>query len=197
MQAALHGRKREIGFTMIFEQTRCELPSQNRTARRRAVVESIIRIFQEKFPILDFRILDGVSAINAQASIINDVRSVDLFAGFAYHPEVGRDALIFVLLHETGHHLSQGCRLPWMPKLACDCAADFWAITEGRAELRRSSCRFVVESALRQIERAANLNGSNIATSVGRARCSFLNWTKRKRRLINAQCYVGDTCAII
>jgi hypothetical protein len=196
----LHLRKRGIDFClleieiqMIFEQTRCKLEDQDRTAGRRAIVEKIIRIFQEDFPTLNFRILDGVTAINAQASILNNVRSVDLFGGFAYHPEVGHDALVFVLLHETGHHLSRGCRLPWMPKLACDCAADFWAVTEGRAELH---CRFVIESALRQIERAANLNGSVISTSIRRSRCSFLNWTKRKRRLIDAMPYLRDTCAI-
>jgi hypothetical protein len=182
---------------MIFEQIHCELASQDRTVGRRAFVETIIGIFQEEFPILNFRILDGIAAINAQASIINDVRSVDLFGGLAYHPEVGHDALVFILLHEAGHHLSQGCRLPWMPKLACDCAADFWAITEGQAKLRKSNCRFVIESALCQIERAANLNGSNISRGVRRSRCSFLNWTKRKRRLIAAQPYVRDTCAIL
>ena len=183
-------------MSTIFEQNRCELASQNRSTRRRAILESVIQTFHETFPTLNFRILDGISAINAQASIINDVRSVDVFAGFAYHPEVDRDALIFVLLHEAGHHLSQGSRLPWMPKLACDCAADFWAITEGRAVLQRSNCRFVIESALRQIERAANLNSSK-KRNVGRAKCSFLNWTKRKRGLKDAQCCVRDTCAIV
>jgi hypothetical protein len=183
---------------MIFEQNRSTLESQDRTAGRRAIVEKVIGVFETNFPTLKFRILDRVTAINAQASIFNDVRSVDLFGGFAYHPEIGHDALVFILLHETGHHLSPGCRLPWMPKLACDCAADFWAITEGQAKLqKKSNCRFFIEPALRQIERAAHLNKSNISASVRRPRCSFLNWGKRKRRLIDAEAHVRDTCAII
>jgi hypothetical protein len=182
---------------MIFEQSCCKLESQDRTAERRAIVEEIIGNCQKKFPTLNYRILDRLTAINAQASIFNDVRFVDLFGGFAYHPEVGHDALVFVLLHETGHHLSQGCRLPWMPKLACDCAADFWAITEGQAELQKSNCRFVIELALCQIECAANLNKSNLSTRIRRSRCSFLDWTKRKRCLMDAEPYARDTCAII
>jgi hypothetical protein len=183
----------ELAFRMIFEQARCKLEDQDRSAGRRAIVAKIIGIFQENFPTLNFRILDGVTAVNAQASILNDERFVDLFGGFAYHPEVGHDALVFVLLHEAGHHLSRGCRMSWMPKLACDCAADFWAVSEGRAELH---CRFVVESALRQIERAANLDRPLISTRIRRSGCSFLNWTRRKRRLMDGKPCLRDTCAI-
>jgi hypothetical protein len=181
---------------MIFEQTRNPLYSQDRTAERRALVEKTIEIFQTNFPDLNFCVLDRVTAVNAQASILNNVRSVNLFGGFAYHPEIGHDALFFILLHETGHHLSRGCRLPWMQKLACDCAADFWAVTEGQAKLQKSNSGFVIEPALRQIESAANLK-SSVSTRVGRSRCSFLNWTKRKRRLIDAEANVRDTCGIV
>jgi hypothetical protein len=137
-----------------------------------------------------------VNAVNAQASILNDVRSVNLFGGLAYHPKIGRDALVFILLHETGHHLSRGCRSPWMPQLACDCAADSWAVSEGRAELQKSNCGFDVTRALRQIESAANLK-SGVSKRVGRPKCSFLNWTKRKRRLIDGEANVRKTCGII
>jgi hypothetical protein len=181
---------------MIFEQTRNTLENQDRSAGRRALVKKIIGIFQTNFPDLNFRILERVTAVNAQASILNNVRSVDLFGGFAYHPEIGHDALVFILLHETGHHLSPGCRLPWMQMLACDCAADFWAVTEGKAKLQKSNCRFAIEPALRQIETAANLK-SSAAKRVGRSRCSFLNWTRRKRRLIDAEADVRDACGIV
>jgi hypothetical protein len=181
---------------MIFEQTCKTLESQDRGAGRRALLEKIFGIFQANFPELNFRVLDRVTAVNAQASILNNVRSVDLFGGFAYHPEIGHDALVFMLLHETGHHLSRGCRLPWMQKLACDCAADCWAVTEGKAKLRKSNYGFAIEPALRQIETAANLK-SRALTKVGRSKCSFLDWTKRKRRLIEARTDVRSSCGII
>jgi hypothetical protein len=181
---------------MIFEQARNTLESQDRTAGRRALLKQIFGVFKTSFPDLNFRILDRVTAVNAQASILNGVRSVNLFGGFAYHPEIGHDALVFMLLHETGHHLSRGCRLPWMQKLACDCAADCWAVTEGKARLEKSSCGFAIEPALRQIESAANLK-SRVLTKVGRSKCSFLNWTKRKRRLIEARTDVRSSCGII
>src|SRR5271156_4470255 len=127
---------------MIFEQAHRELESQNRTAGRRALVKKIVGIFQTNFPNLKFRVLERITAVNAQASVLKDVRSVYLFGGFAYHPEIGQDALVFALLHETGHHLSRGCRYPWTQDLACDCAADFWAVTEGKAKLNKSNCGF-------------------------------------------------------
>jgi hypothetical protein len=181
---------------MIFEQTRNTLQRQDRTAGRRALVEKTIGIFQTSFPELNFRVLDRVTAVNAQASISNDVRSVDLFGGCAYHPAIGHDALVFILLHETGHHLSRGCRLPWMRELACDCAADFWAVTQGQAELQKSSFGFAIAPALRQIEIAANLK-SRVSTRVGRSKCSFLNWAKRKRRLMDARADVSGSCGIV
>jgi hypothetical protein len=185
-----------IVYQMIFEQTRNTLENQDRTAGRRALVKKIIGIFQTNFPDLNFRVLERVTAVNAQASISNDVRSVNLFGGCAYHPEIGHDALVFILLHETGHHLSLGCRLPWMQKLACDCAADFWAVTEGKIKLQESNCEFAIEPALQQIESAAHLR-SGVSTKAGRSRCSFLNWNKRKRRLINVEANARDACGII
>ncbi|THD61136.1 MAG: hypothetical protein E7813_22075 [Bradyrhizobium sp.] len=181
---------------MIFEQTRNALESQNRSAGRYALVEKILGIFRTSFPELNFRILDRVTAVNAQASILDNVRSVNLFGGLAYHPEIGRDALVFILLHETGHHLSRGCRLPWMRELACDCAADCWAVTEGQAQLQKNNSGFAIEPALSQIESAANLK-SRVSVKAGRPACSFLNWTKRKRRLMNAKADVRDACGMI
>jgi hypothetical protein len=181
---------------MIFEQTRNALENQDRSEARRALVEKTLGIFQASFPDLKYQVLDRVTAVNAQASVLDSVRSVNLFGGLAYHREIGRDALVFILLHETGHHLGRGCRLPWMQALACDCAADLWAVTEGRAELEKCNSGFAIEPALRQIERAADLR-SRVPVKTGRSKCSFLNWTKRKRRLMDASVEVRDTCGVI
>jgi hypothetical protein len=47
---------------------------------------------------------DSVTAINARASSTNGSRLVDVFGGSAFHPAIGHD--VFMLLHETGHHLT-------------------------------------------------------------------------------------------
>lgn len=180
---------------MIFDQARHSPESQDRTAARRALVGNLIGIFAASFPSVRFQIVDKVTAVNAQASISNDVRSVNLFGGLAYHPKVGHDGLVYVLLHETGHHLGEGCRMPWMSELACDCAADFWAVTQGRTALARNHCEFVVETALAQVERAAGLKAGASARA-GRASCSFLDWNKRKQRLIRAEPHLREACAI-
>ena len=181
---------------MIFEQTQSILKRQDRTAQRLALVANVVDAFRKTFPSLTFRVLDRVTAVNAQASILDDVRFVDLWGGFAYHPAIGKDALVFTLLHETGHHFSKGCRSPWMPEIACDCAADFWAIKDGRAILRKNGCKFDLQSALRQIEVAANLNGCKTSAVARRSICSFLDRKKRKRSLLGAEFEDRENCAI-
>lgn len=181
---------------MIFDQARHSPESQDRSAERRALVGHLIGVFEAGFPEVGFHVVDRVSVVNAQASISGDVRSVHLFGGLAYHPEIGHDGLVYVLLHETGHHLGAGCRMPWKNELACDCAADFWAVTEGRATLAKHDCEFVVATALRQIERAAGLKRAAPAKA-RRSSCSFLNWNKRKQRLVRAEPNLRESCAII
>ena len=181
---------------MIFEQTRSAIASQNRTAQRRADVKELIGVFKSAFPTLDFRILEKVTAVNAQASILNGVRSVDLFGGFSYHPRIFHDAMVFVLLHEAGHHLSRGCRLPWMSKLACDCSADNWALTEGQVQINKQDCRFDLEKALDQIEMATKPISQSFSTK-GSSRCAFLNWNERKRRLLESELNNRSICAIV
>ena len=65
------------------------------------------------------------------------MRIVRLYGGLALHPKVNDDALIFALLHETGHLLASGRRFASDPMLACDCEADKWAISEGAEILHR------------------------------------------------------------
>jgi hypothetical protein len=134
---------------------------------------------------LEFRIFDRIAAVNAQASVRNGLRSVDFFGGLAFHPTADRDALVFVYLHEAGHHLSLGCRHPWNAQIACDCAADCWAITEGKAKMARNNCDFDLPVALAQLEIAANLVERS-SSSQARERCAVSDWAKRKQRLLCA-----------
>jgi hypothetical protein len=109
---------------MIFEQPQCVPENQDRSPGRRAIFVILAQVFRLTFPMLGFRIFDKITAINAQASVRNGLRSVDFFGGLAFHPAVDRDALVFIYLHEAGHHLSHECRHPCNAQIACDCAAD-------------------------------------------------------------------------
>src|ERR1700704_2512675 len=119
---------------MIFDQPQQPVEVQDRSAQRLSSLTKLIAIFEASFSTVHYRILGSITAVNAQASFANGRHLVDIFGGLAFHPAIRHDGLVFTLLHETGHHLSMGCKLPWA-QLACECAADKWAITEGRKAL--------------------------------------------------------------
>lgn len=179
---------------MIFEQPRCNIENQDRSRGRRELIASLARAFRLTFPSLRFRVFDRIAAVNAQASVRDGRRSVDFFGGLAFHPAIDRDGLVFVYLHEAGHHLSKGCRHPCNPQIACDCAADCWAVTEGRAKLATSNCNFAVPAALTQLELAANLDGRSCSKQDSR-HCGYSNWAKRKQNLLK-RLYIPQQCAL-
>ena len=168
---------------MIFEQPQCMFEKQDRSSPRRRLVAGLARVFRQTFPMLEFRILDRITAINAQASVCGGLRSVDVFGGLAFHPLVDRDALVFIYLHEAGHHLSGGCRHPCNAQIACDCAADSWAVTEGRSKLARNDCDFAMAAALTQLEVAAKL-GERSRSGRDRGSCAYSHWRRRKKNLL-------------
>jgi hypothetical protein len=182
---------------MIFEQPLCAPEHQDRSADRQQAIGNLLGAFRTCFPTLDFRILDQITVVNAQASISNGSRFVDLFGGLAYHPKIGRDALIFVLLHEAGHHLSSGSRSPWMSELACDCAADAWAVTKGAAELRKLDCSFELQVALSEIERATQLRQRDSSRGARASGCAALHWKERKRLLVERNVQPRLHCKIV
>ena len=169
---------------MIFEQPQCMFENQDRSSGRRALIVSLAQVFRLTFPMLGFRIFDKIAAINAQASVRDDLRSVDFFGGLAFHPALDRDGLVFIYLHEAGHHLSHGCRHPCNAQIACECAADCWAVTEGKATLARNYYDFALPAALAQLELAANLVERRYSKHAP-GRCAFSNWAKRKQNLLN------------
>jgi hypothetical protein len=180
---------------MIFEQPQCLIENQDRSSGRKALIVGLAHTFRMTFPVLKFRIFGKIAAINAQASVRNGVRSVDFFGGLAFHPAVDRDALVFIYLHEAGHHLSRGCRHPCNAQIACDCAADSWAVTEGAAKLARNNCEFVLPVALAELEVAANLV-ERPCSKRALGRCAVSCWPKRKKNLLRAiptpkQCALG------
>jgi hypothetical protein len=179
---------------MIFDQPQQPVEVQDRSAQRLSSLTRLIAIFEASFSSVQYRILESISAVNAQASFANGRHLVDIFGGLAFHPAIRHDGLVFTLLHETGHHLSAGCKLPWAP-LACECAADKWATTDGRKTLAASGGNFRLEAALEQIERAVGPQG-RIPSKAARTNCWSMNWPKRKRALLSGRAIVLQTCEI-
>jgi hypothetical protein len=181
---------------MIFDQPRQPVELQDRSAQRLACIAKLIAIFETSFSSVRYRVLESISTVNAQASVSNGESRVDLFGGLAFHPMVRHDGLVFTLLHETGHHLGAGCRLPWA-QLACECAADSWATTDGRKALRASGAKFRLETALRQIECAAGPKQQRILSRrAARTNCWSMNWRERKQILLDGRAVNFQTCQI-
>src|SRR5258708_37681510 len=96
------------------------------SARALAVAELLGR-FNRQFPQISYELVVSPMLLNAQALVLRGQRIVKLYGGLAFHSLIDTDAFAFALLHETGHHLAGGSRLPWNPFLACECQADLWA----------------------------------------------------------------------
>ena len=97
--------------------------------------------FRNAFAGIDYEVETQTRIVNAQAFGIGGKRMVRVYGGLALHPLVNEDALVFALLHETGHHRARGRRLAGDPRIACDCLADRWAVGAGANTLRRACGR--------------------------------------------------------
>jgi hypothetical protein len=121
-------------------------------AGRETLLELILSDFRKTFPSLTFELQLNFSSINALAMRLQDRRSVTIYGGLALHPNLAADSFTFVLLHEAGHHLADGCRLVRDPALACECAADYWALTKGSEQLQHLSGRYLnISAALEEL----------------------------------------------
>jgi hypothetical protein len=111
------------------------------SGERSHLLATLVFEFQNTFTGIHYEIDARTRIVNAQAFYRSGSRFVRLYGGFAYHPLVSEDALVFTFLHETGHHLASGRRFVGDPGLACDCYADKWAIGAGARLLRHRSGR--------------------------------------------------------
>jgi hypothetical protein len=120
---------------------------------RLALLDMMLVDFKKAFPGLHFEMRLDRRVINAQAIILDGKRCVLIYGGIALHPKLGEDSLTFVFLHEAGHHLAVGPRLPFNLSLACDCVSDHWAAGEGAESLhRKSGRRFQIGNAINELE---------------------------------------------
>src|SRR5882757_3792859 len=185
-----------ISLRMIFDQPQQAVEQQDRSAARFSQLTRLIAVFESTFSSVHYRLLNSITAINAQASFANGTCVVDIFGGLAFHPAIRHDGLVFMLLHETGHHLSSGCKLPWV-QLACECSADRWTTVGGRKALQAKGEDFRLQAALQEIEHAVGSQAQRISSaSATRSRCWAMNWQQRKRTLLDGQATVLKTCQI-
>jgi hypothetical protein len=184
---------------MILDEARlADLSVLQQSKRRRALLDSIINSFRRTFQELEFELNAENTMVNAQASTLHGRRYVRIYGGLAFHPLVGRQLLIFILLHETGHHLAGGIRLPWDPRLACECVSDHWAVTQGAAALRASSgTRLVLSLAIRQMDLFfKHQRHLDILAAADRRECWAFAWAKRKRSLATNQQVGNPICPL-
>ncbi|MGY4317635.1 hypothetical protein [Bradyrhizobium sp. JR3.5] len=166
------------------------------TRARKRLVLTLLRALKNQFPMILYQLVPSPALANAQALILNSKKVVKLYGGLAYHPELGIDALAFALLHETGHHLADGPRLPWNVFLACECYADQWALKNGHiAEfgqidfvkaVRDLDRLFAAYDALNKHESGSALEG-----------CWNNDWEKRRRSVLaNSTLPAWRTCPL-
>ena len=107
------------------------------------MIEILVSEFRTAFAGIEYEVDKQTRIVNAQAFGLVGSRFIRLYGGFAFHPLVSEDALVFTLLHETGHHRARGRRFAGDPRLACDCFADKWAVGVGARALGRCSGRIM------------------------------------------------------
>ena len=130
--APVRPRAGAVSYPEIRRRRASRSETDLRTARLLPSSHSRLLCNRKTFPDLTFQVLLDSSMINAMALRLHDKRNVTICGGLALHPRLATNSLTFILLHETGHHLAEGCRLPRDPALACECAADHWAATTRR-----------------------------------------------------------------
>jgi hypothetical protein len=180
---------------MFLDHVAPRADQQDRSRDRHALLSELVAVFACCFPCIRYRVLGSINVINAQASATQDGPLVDLLGGLALHRAIGRDGLTWTLLHETGHHLGKGSRLPWAD-LACECTADRWALTNGRKKLHAEGVEFDLATALGEIERASRPTNARRSSKPANGACVATNWRKRKQALIEGNLSSHRRCQI-
>jgi hypothetical protein len=155
---------------------------------RGRLLHVLVSEFQSAFAGIDYEVDRQSRVVNAQAFGMSGSRFVRLYGGFAFHPLISEDALVFALLHETGHHRARGRRFAGDPSLACDCLADKWAIGAGARMLRHRSGRVLKLSAALESLDALMLSIDTSSRRLSRRNqqpqaCWAGLWTRRKSQL--------------
>ena len=193
-----------MGMSVLFAAQAASNVSLSYSAERCCLLEALLTDVRQAFQTIEYVLVPNSRTVNAQALAIGRSRHVRLYGGFVFHPLIGVDSLIFALLHETGHHLAPGPRFASDPMLACDCAADCWAITNGVRTLQHCSGRaFDLQKALNEVTIIAASSEVRERPRKARKRpsrahqCWAANWRDRRMRLSGARkLEVAERCYI-
>lgn len=163
--------------------------------QRKHQLRGIMKDFALSFAPISFRLELNFNLINAQAVTTAAGRHVNIYGGLAFHPKLGPDSLVLATLHEVGHHLSEECRSHHNVTLACECAADYWSVTEGTYLLRkRSGKSFRLDSALDEFSRILPHDPDSVDQNENQPPlCWSHGWPARKRALLK-QSRIGLFC---
>jgi hypothetical protein len=153
---------------------------EDRSSERYALLKRLFGIAGELFPHIEFRIEEALFSFHAQAYVFGGRQTVSLLGGLAFHMHLQKDGLLLTILHEIGHHVAPGPRLTRIDVLSCDCAADRWAVTEGRRLFALHGVTLDVQEALSEIELA--LAGVSPPYNLEAGRWCF-DWQRRKSDL--------------
>jgi hypothetical protein len=173
-------------FTLPDDVALCRSPA------RAEILKMLVCEFRTAFTGIEYEIDTQTRIVNAQAFAQGGKRFVRVYGGIAFHPLVSEDALVFTLLHETGHHRARGRRFAGDPMIACDCLADKWAVGAGANALRRGSGRAInLANALNSLDALVASIGDRARQSstvpITRSRkpqlCWARYWRSRKSRL--------------
>jgi hypothetical protein len=203
-QIELVGSARNL--QMLFANVSAEQFTARRSSGERSrLLEPILADFSRAFPNLKFEHDEKSRTVNAQAITHGATRLVRLYGGLGLHPLIGGDGIVFTLLHEAGHHLAAGGRLAFCSDLGCECAADRWALTRGRAELKKRTGRiFNIGKAVASLDALSGCSRSHVAEDIperqdGPSTCWALDWRKRRLHLTGVTqmpvirgCYLSD-----
>jgi hypothetical protein len=151
------------------------------SAERKALVGHLLDDFRHTFPTIEFSLIAEFRFLNAPALLLASRRLVKLYGGLAFHERIGKDALAFALLHETGHHLAIGPRLNWNPWLACECVSDLWAVDEGAAALREKTGYSI--NIVKAVEELDQVIGQTSQPNPSHD-CWALSWFDRKASIL-------------
>ena len=186
---AAHGRSVGVYAAMLFSERLSKREMlEAKDAGRKTLLDSLLNDFRNAFPDLVFELQLDFSIINAQAFVLGERRIVALYGGLALHPELGAEGLTFIILHEVGHHLANGCRSKRDPSLACECASDHWAVTAGTETLLQKSGRSLrLRAALKELDqvqspRQPRKDGYTKKAAI--SGCWAKAWSLRSRALI-------------
>jgi hypothetical protein len=154
--------------------------TQNRSSERYALLKRLSEVSEKAFPNVELRIQEADFSFHAQAYVLHGRQIVTLLGGLAFHCCLQKDGLLFTILHEIGHHVAPGPRITPTDPRSCDCAADCWAVGEGRRLLSSRGMTLDIRSALNEIELA--LSALKPAYDLlSKRRCS--GWARRKAAL--------------